>query len=84
LHLLSVAIVSGLLKAFGTGGSAIAVMIYPREVAQAAGKILSLAPGTLQMYVFHLVLYRKKRLMYFPERIVLFPSILSSIVCMIW
>nr|XP_051201339.1 uncharacterized protein LOC127314848 isoform X4 [Lolium perenne] len=26
-----------LLKAFGTGGSAIAVMIYPREVAQAAG-----------------------------------------------
>ncbi|XP_051201337.1 uncharacterized protein [Lolium perenne] len=27
----------GLLKAFGTGGSAIAVMIYPREVAQAAG-----------------------------------------------
>nr|XP_051201341.1 uncharacterized protein LOC127314848 isoform X6 [Lolium perenne] len=25
-----------LLKAFGTGGSAIAVMIYPREVAQAA------------------------------------------------
>nr|XP_051185852.1 uncharacterized protein LOC127299858 isoform X1 [Lolium perenne] len=26
----------GLLKAFGTGGSAIAVMLYPREVAQAA------------------------------------------------
>ncbi|XP_071683300.1 uncharacterized protein [Lolium perenne] len=39
---------SGLLKGFGAGGSAIAVMLYPREVAQAAGKILSLTPGTLQ------------------------------------
>jgi hypothetical protein len=52
LRLLSAAIVSGLLKGFGAGCSAIAVMLYPREVAQAAGKILSLTPGTLQMFMF--------------------------------
>jgi hypothetical protein len=43
----------GLLKGFGTGGAAIAVMLYQREVAEAQGNLLPLTPGTLEfVYVF--------------------------------
>jgi hypothetical protein len=45
-------IVLGLLKGFGTAGTAIAVMLYPREVAEAQGNILPLTPVTLEIFMF--------------------------------
>lgn len=65
------------MRGFGTGGTAIAVMLYPTKVAEAQGNFLPQTPGTLECVCFFpsgACSHGEKHLVHFPDMIVLFPE----------